>query len=185
MSKPVIYLFGGSNGAGKTTFAKAYLPNENPDGRFLNADEIARGLSPFSPQTMALKAGRLMLEEVRGCIEARQSFGMESTLSGKTYIGLLSEARKAGYEIELHYLWLPNVELAVRRVRQRVRKGGHSVPESDIRRRYQRSIDHLLHDYLPLANRWSIWDNEDSAPDLIADSANDDIVRATEILANS
>ena len=86
MSQPVIYLFGGSNGAGKTTFARAYLPNENPDARFLNADEIARGLSPFSPQTMALKAGRLMLEEVRGCIEARRSFGMESTLSGKTYI---------------------------------------------------------------------------------------------------
>src|ERR1700679_2343389 len=113
MSKPVIYLFGGSNGAGKTTFARAYLPNENPDARFLNADEMARGLSPFSPQTVALKAGRLMLEEVRGCIEARQSFGMESTLSGKTYIGLLSKAKQAGYEIELHYLLLPSAALAV------------------------------------------------------------------------
>jgi len=182
MSQPVIYLFGGSNGAGKTTFARAYLPNENPDARFLNADEIARGLSPFSPQTMALKAGRLMLEEVRGCIEARLSFGLESTLSGKTYIGLLSKAKQAGYEIELHYLWLPNVELAVRRVRQRVRKGGHSVPEPDIRRRYQRSIDHLLRDYLSMADRWSIWDNETAAPILLADSANDDSVRVTEIL---
>jgi predicted ABC-type ATPase len=182
MSQPVIYLFGGSNGAGKTTFARAYLPNENPDARFLNADEIARGLSPFSPQTVALKAGRLMLEEVRGCIEARQSFGLESTLSGKTYIGLLAKARLAGYEIELHYLLLPNAALAVRRVRQRVRKGGHSVPEVDIRRRYQRSIDHLQSDYLPLADRWSIWDNEAAVPILLADSANDDIVRLREIL---
>ena len=182
MSQPVIYLFGGSNGAGKTTFARAYLPNENPDARFLNADEIARGLSPFSPQTMALKAGRLMLEEVRGCIQARRAFGMESTLSGKTYIGLLSKAKQAGYEIELHYLWLPSAEMAVRRVRQRVKKGGHAVPESDIRRRYQRSIDHLLRDYLSMADRWSIWDNEAAAPILLADSANDDIVRVTEIL---
>ena len=182
MSQPVIYLFGGSNGAGKTTFARAYLPNENPDARFLNADEIARGLSPFSPQTMALKAGRLMLEEVRGCIEARLSFGLESTLSGKTYIGLLSKAKQAGYEIELHYLWLPNVELAVRRVRQRVRKGGHSVPEPDIRRRYRRSVDHLLRDYLPLADRWSIWNNKTSPPILLAKSENDDRIRVAEIL---
>jgi len=182
MSQPIIYLFGGSNGAGKTTFARAYLPNENPGARFLNADEIARGLSPFSPQTIALKAGRLMLKEIRGCIAARQSFGMESTLSGKTYINLLSEARQAGYEIELHYLWLPTAEMAVLRVRQRVKKGGHSVPEIDIRRRYQRSIDHLLEDYLPIADRWSIWDNETAGPILLADSANDDIVRVTEIL---
>jgi predicted ABC-type ATPase len=107
---------------------------------------------------------------------------MESTLSGKTYIGLLSKAKQAGYEIELHYLWLPSAEMAVRRVRQRVKKGGHAVPESDIRRRYQRSIDHLLRDYLSMADRWSIWDNEAAAPILLADSANDDIVRVTEIL---
>jgi predicted ABC-type ATPase len=182
MSQPAIYLFGGSNGAGKTTFARAYLPNENPDARFLNADEMARGLSPFSPQTMALKAGRLMLEEVRGCIDARQSFGMESTLSGKTYIGLLSNAKQAGYEIELHYLWLPTAEMAVRRVRQRVKKGGHAVPEIDIRRRYQRSIDHLLGDYLPLADRWSVWNNKTSPPILLAKSESDDMVRVAEIL---
>ena len=184
MSQPVIYLFGGSNGSGKTTFARAYLPHEGPNIRFLNADEIARGLSPFSPQTIALKAGRLMLEEVRGCIEVLQSFGLESTLSGKTYLNLLAEARQTGYEIELHYLWLPTAEMAVRRVRQRVKKGGHAVPESDIRRRYQRSIDHLLEDYLPLAERWSIWGNEASIPVLLADSANDDMIRVNEILSS-
>jgi predicted ABC-type ATPase len=182
MSQPVIYLFGGSNGAGKTTFARAYLPHENTNLRFLNADEIARGLSPFSPQTIALKAGRLMLEEVRGCIEGRESFGLESTLSGKTYIRLLAKARLAGYEIELHYLWLPTAQLAVRRVRQRVKKGGHAVPESVIRRRYQRSIDHLLKDYLPLADRWFIWNNKTSPPILLAKSGKDDKVRVAEIL---
>jgi predicted ABC-type ATPase len=182
MNRPVIYLFGGSNGAGKTTFARAYLPHEGRNVRFLNADEIARGLSPFSPQTVALKAGRVMLQEVRECIASGQSFGMESTLSGKIYIGLLSEARKAGYEIELHYLRLPNVQMAVRRVRQRVKKGGHPVPESDIRRRFRRSIDHLLRDYLPLADRWSIWDNKALSPILLADSVSDDMIRVAEIL---
>jgi predicted ABC-type ATPase len=107
---------------------------------------------------------------------------MESTLSGKIYIGLLSEARKAGYEIELHYLRLPNVQMAVRRVRQRVKKGGHPVPESDIRRRFRRSIDHLLRDYLPLADRWSILDNKALSPILLADSVSDDMIRVAEIL---
>jgi predicted ABC-type ATPase len=182
MSKPVIYLFGGSNGAGKTTFARAYLPSAGTNLRFLNADEIARGLSPFSPQTIALKAGRLMLQEVRECIAARHSFGMESTLSGKTYIRLLAEAKQANYEIEIHYVWLKSADLAVQRVRQRVKKGGHPVPEIDIRRRYQRSIDHFIADYLPLADRWSIWDNRTSDSILLASSENDDTFRATEIL---
>ena len=182
MSKPVIYLFGGSNGAGKTTFARAYLPTAGVNLRFLNADEIARGLSPFAPETIALKAGRLMLQEVRGCIAARQSFGMESTLSGKTYIGFLADAKEAGYEIEMHYVWLMSADLAVQRVRQRVKKGGHPVPESDIRRRYQRSIDHFVGDYFPLADRWFIWDNRSSDSILLANSEDDNRLKVTEIL---
>ena len=138
--------------------------------RFLNADEIARGLSPFSPEKVAVKAGRLLLAEVESCLRAGESFALESTLSGRTYVAMLRNARAAGFMIELNYLWLPSAELAVRRVRQRIRKGGHAVPEPDIRRRYGRSLEHLLADYLPLAHVWSIWDNESSPPILLADS---------------
>lgn len=93
---------------------------------------------------------------------------MESTLSGKTYIGFLRDAKQAGYEIELHYVWLTSADMAVQRVRQRVKKGGHPVPESDIRRRYQRSTDHFIGDYLPLADRWFIWNNVNFRPVLLA-----------------
>lgn len=167
---PTIYLFGGSNGAGKTTFARAFLPTVLPGGRFLNADEIARGLSPFAVETVALKAGRLLLEEVQACIAARESFGLESTLSGKTYVRMLQKARASGYRIELHYVWLRSASMAVKRVRQRVRKGGHAVPEEDIRRRYQRSIDRLLGEYLPLADDWTVWDNRESPAMVLARS---------------
>jgi predicted ABC-type ATPase len=180
---PTIYLFAGSNGSGKTTFARAYLPNIKSLVRFLNADEIARGLSPFAPETVAYKAGRFLLQEVDECLRSRQSFGLESTLSGITYVNLLKRALGAGYEIELHYLWLPSVELAVRRVKQRARKGGHSVPEQDIRRRYRRSVEHLLLHYLSLANRWRIWDNEGRFPKLLADSEKDSIVQLGKALA--
>jgi len=185
MAHPVIYLFGGSNGAGKTTFARAFLPHELAKPRFLNADEIARGLSPFSAESMALKAGRLMLSELHDCIEARRDFGMESTLSGKTYVGLLTAARAEGYVVELHYFWLPSAQLAIRRVRQRVRKGGHSVPEEDIRRRYERSFAHLQSDYLPLADRWRIWNNGAHAPLMIAASEDDSPAQVAEIVRSS
>jgi predicted ABC-type ATPase len=168
MPSPTLYLFGGANGSGKTTFARAFLPHRAEAVRFLNADEFARGLSPFAPETVAVKAGRLLLGEVTECVRARQSFALESTLSGHTYVRLLRSACEAGFSIQLNYLWLPSAELAVRRVRQRVRKGGHSVPEADVRRRYGRSIQHLLADYLPLADGWWIWDNEQNPPQLLA-----------------
>jgi predicted ABC-type ATPase len=117
-----------------------------------------------------VKAGRLLLSEVRQCLEARESFALESTLSGRTHAGLVRRARATGYVIQLNYLWLPNVALAIRRVRQRVRKGGHSVPEADIRRRFSRSLQHLVGDYLPLADYWSIWDNDQNPPCLLAES---------------
>src|SRR3954447_1621719 len=106
--RPTIYLFGGCNGAGKTTFAREYLPSIGVR-RFLNADEIARGLSPLAPEAAAFRAGRLLLADVNDWIARRRTFGFESTLSGKTYIALLQGARDQRYTIELHYLWLPTV----------------------------------------------------------------------------
>ena len=156
---PTIYLIAGCNGAGKTTFAREFLPKEVKCRRFLNADELARGLSPLKPSAGAIRAARLLLTQVDECLRRRETFALESTLSGKTYIRLFRQARQLGFEIELHYLWLSSPAQAIARVRQRVQQGGHPVPAGDIRRRFKRSLVYLLDDYLPLATRWAVWDS--------------------------
>ncbi len=138
--------------------------------RFLNADEIARGLSPLDPTLTAFRAGRLLVEEARALVVAGTDFGLESTLSGKTHQALLQSAKKRGYRIVLHYILLPSVSQAVARVSLRVMQGGHNVPEVDIRRRFERSRRHLLELYLPLADEWMLWDNSSPPHQLIADS---------------
>jgi predicted ABC-type ATPase len=138
--------------------------------RFLNADEIARGLSPLDPGAAVVKAARLLLSEFRSCVANRQTFAIESTLSGKTYNGLFRDASKRGFEIRVHYLWLPTVALAIARVRERVKKGGHGVSSNDIRRRFARSRMLFANEYAPLADRWAVWDNQTSPPTLLAES---------------
>jgi predicted ABC-type ATPase len=172
---PTIYVIAGCNGAGKTTFAKEFLPKEVKCLRFLNADEIARGLSPLKPSAGAVRAARLLLTQVDECLRRRETFALESTLSGKTYIRLFQRARKLGYEIELHYLWLSSPAQAVARVRLRVKQGGHHVPAADIRRRFRRSLEHLTDDYLSLADRWAVWDSRSLPAKRLAISAVDDI----------
>ena len=180
--KPTIYLIAGCNGAGKTTFAKEFLPHEVKCLRFYNADEIARGLSPLDPSAGAIKAGRLLLSEVRDSITRHETFALESTLSGKTYVRIFQRAFSLGCELELHYLWLSQVEQAIARVRRRVRMGGHDVPVADIRRRFKRSLNHLVSDYLPLATRWAIWDNRGLPAKRLATSATDDVNSIRRIL---
>jgi predicted ABC-type ATPase len=167
---PTLHLFAGSNGAGKTTFARAYLRLLDPIPRFLNADEIARGLSPLEPRKLAVKAGRLLLHETQGCLKSKISFGLESTLSGTTHVRLLQRAKSLGYRIELHYLWLPAPELAIRRIRQRVKMGGHDIPESDVRCRFKRSAINLIQIYAPLADTWQVWDNRKKPASLLLSS---------------
>jgi predicted ABC-type ATPase len=168
--RPTIYLIAGCNGAGKTTFAKEFLPSIGVV-RFLNADEIARGLSPLKPEAVAFKAGRLLLTELRELIDRQETFALESTVSGRTYVNLFENAKQRGYSIELHFVWIPDVREAIRRVRQRVAEGGHDVPAKDIRRRFARSIQHLLNDYASLANKWFLWDNSTPPAKLLAESA--------------
>ena len=182
MPAPTIYLIAGCNGAGKTTFAKEFLPHEVKCLRFYNADEIARGLSPLDPSSGAIKAGRLLLSEVRDSIDRHETFALESTLSGKTYVRIFEGALSLGYELELHYLWLSSVEQAIARVRRRVRMGGHNVPAADIRRRFKRSLTHLIDDYLPLATRWAIWDNRGLPAKRLAISATDDINSVRQLI---
>jgi predicted ABC-type ATPase len=168
--KPVLYLIAGCNGAGKTTFAKQFLPHEVECLNFLNADLIAQGLSPLNTRAAALKAGRLLLEEFNKFVAKRETFAVESTLSGKTYMALLKKAKGHGFQLYLHYLWLPTPAVAIARVHERVKKGGHDVPTADIRRRFVRSRTHFVHDYAPLANRWAVWDSRPIPPSLIAES---------------
>jgi predicted ABC-type ATPase len=168
-TKPTIYLIAGCNGAGKTTFAKEFLPKEVKCLHFLNADEMARGLSPLDPAAGAVKAARLLLREVQDAILSRQTFGLETTLSGLTYVRMLINAREREYAVKLLYLWLPSVTVAIRRVRERVRKGGHNVLATDIRRRYKRSLRNLVGQYLPLADEWTLFDNSGREPRVVAD----------------
>ena len=168
--QPIIYLIAGCNGAGKTTFAKSFLPYEAKCLKFLNADLIAQGISPLNARAGAIKAGRLLLAEFHQFVARHETFAFESTLSGTTYIHLLKRAKRGGFRLYLHYLWLPTPAIAIARVRERVKMGGHNVPESDIRRRFARSLRHFTQDYAPLTDRWAVWDNQTSPPTLLAES---------------
>ena len=131
-----IIIIAGPNGAGKTTFARSFLPAEAQCPRFINADLIAAGLSPFAPELEAIRAGRLMIGEIRNCVARGESFALETTLSGLGYLKHIREWRAHNYRVSLYFLALPNVEMAIARVADRVRQGGHDIPESVIRRRF-------------------------------------------------
>lgn len=180
---PTLYLFAGSNGAGKTTFARAYLRQLDPVPRFLNADEIARGLSPLDPQKLSVKAGKLLLHEIQGCLESRNFFGLESTLSGTTYAKLLQQAKFIGFQIEIHYLWIPSPSLAIRRIAQRVKMGGHFVPDADVKRRFSRSLTHFLEIYAPLSDGWTFRNNSVQPASLLFDSANSTLQQVKNFLS--
>lgn len=149
--RPIIYVIGGPNGAGKTTFAREFLPAANVL-EFLNADLLAAGLSPIKPELMMGRASRLLLSRWHDMVASGRSFAFESTLSGKTYATMLKKAKAAGFEIRICYLWLPSVNLSIKRVKERVKKGGHNVPEADLRRRFLPSLRNFFSLYLPIAD---------------------------------
>jgi predicted ABC-type ATPase len=169
---PRAIIIAGPNGAGKTTFATEYLPNEGDCLRYVNADLIARGMSPFDPDLAAVAAGRLLLELIDDYVAAGNDFAFETTLSGRTYARRIQDWKSDGYHVRLIFLWLPSVELAVRRVRQRVAQEGHNVPENVIRRRFASGVANLEQIYKPLVNEWGIYDNSGAAPRLIASGVN-------------
>jgi predicted ABC-type ATPase len=181
---PTLCILGGCNGAGKTTLARELLPRLGLM-RFLNADEIARGLSPLDPSLTAFKAGRLLIEEARGLIAAKASFAIESTLSGKTYVAMIREAKAQGYRFLLHYIRIGSGDQAVGRVALRVRLGGHDVPEDDVRRRFERSRKHFIEDHVPLADEWGLWDNHSPPAVQIADSATHSLEELQTMLASN
>lgn len=170
---PTVYVIAGPNGAGKTTFATAFLPDFVQCREFLNADLIAAGLSPFAPETQNVRAGRLLLARISELAEERADFGFETTLSGRTYATLLRKMKSRGYRVVLFFLWLPSAEMAVARVANRVKQGGHRVPPEDIRRRYAAGVSHLLRLYLPISDGWWIYDASRLPPKLIASAERD------------
>lgn len=166
--RPNLYIIAGPNGAGKTTFARKFLPEYVKCLEFINADFIAGGLSPFAPQRAAIHAGRLMLEQIRSLAKRGVDFGFETTLSGKTYVRLLRGMKKGGYLIHIFFLWIPNVKLAIERIKLRVQNGGHHIPEAIIHRRFSRSLPNFILFYQPLADSWIIFDNSENTPKMIA-----------------
>ncbi len=164
-----ILIIAGPNGAGKTTFAQEFLPNEAQCPAFVNADLIAAGLSPFAPEVAAVKAGRLMLEQIHDYARKGESFAFETTLSGKTYARMIPTWRKAGYHVTLIFLRLPTPEMAIARVRLRVREGGHKVPEDVIRRRFKAGWRNFETIYRDIVDGWAMYDNAGDEPILITE----------------
>lgn len=162
-----IIIIAGPNGAGKTTFAREFLPHEAHCPDFINADLIAAGLSPFNPEAAALRAGRLMLEEMASRVAQARSFAFETTLSGSAYARQIPDWRKRGYHVKLVFLSLPSAEMAVARVAARVEQGGHSIPEPVIRRRFETGLRNFHEVYKRLVDAWALYDNSDTFPVLI------------------
>ena len=167
MNAPKIVMIAGPNGAGKTTFARAFLPEEAQCPRFINADLIAAGLSPFAPETAAIKAGRLMLREIEHCVARRESFAFETTLAGLVYLRHIQAWRSLGYHVSLFFLSLPLMELAVARVAERVAQGGHDIPEPVIRRRFAVGLRNFENHDRAAVDAWAIYDNSGDEPMLM------------------
>ncbi|MCU0783305.1 MAG: zeta toxin family protein [Verrucomicrobia bacterium] len=161
------HVIAGPNGAGKTTFATEFLPLYANCRNFINADLIARGLSPFDPNAGLLRAGRMVLERIAEFTEARTDFAFESTLAGRAYVPLLRRLKKSGFRLHLFYLWIPSAELALLRIRDRVESGGHNVPERDVRRRFDRTLANLFTLYRPLFDTLHFFNNSSDTPRLI------------------
>jgi predicted ABC-type ATPase len=156
---PDVFMIGGANGAGKTTVALTLLPKYLDVYEFVNADEIARGINRVRPETANLAAGRTMIGRINDLIAARKNFAFETTCSGQHHLKTLIRCKQAGYTITLIFLWLPSADMAVQRVTQRVKQGGHPIPEEVIRRRYAGGLRNMVKIYLPTAEKALIIDN--------------------------
>ena len=168
---PKIIVIAGCNGAGKSTLAPYLLRDTLGLTDYVNADTIAQGLSAFSPEKVAVEAGHVMLKRLRDLAERRETFAFETTLATRFYASWIAELKQQGYEFYLLFLWLDDVELAVERVKERVKLGGHSIEESTIHRRYFRGLRNFFELYQPLADSWALYDNSYRGnPILIADS---------------
>lgn len=168
MAEKSLYIISGPNGAGKTTASYTVLPKILQCKEFVNADEIARGLSPFNPESVAIEAGRLMLKRIKELLHRNESFSIETTLSTRSYFRLVEQAHRQGYEVILLFFWLKSPEQAIERVAERVAKGGHGIPQNIIIRRYWEGLDNLFKIYMPIVDTWVLVNNGEMPRSIIA-----------------
>jgi predicted ABC-type ATPase len=169
MSEKQLYIIAGCNGAGKTTASYTILPEIIDCKEFVNADEIAKGLSPFQPDRVSFEAGRIMLNRVNELLNSNDNFAFETTLATKSYKDKIKRAQKQGFVVTLLFFWLENIELAKERVKTRVLEGGHNIPEKIIERRYFNGIANLFNIYIDIVDTTLIFDNSNGAHELIAE----------------
>lgn len=171
MPDKTLYLIAGCNGAGKTTASFTLLPDVLDCREFVNADEIARGLSPFQPEKVAMEAGRIMLRRVDELLSRGETFALETTLATKLYQQKIRIAQQQGYTVVLLYFWLSSPQLAQERVKTRVSEGGHYIAPDVIERRYWQGLSLLFANYLPLVNRALLFNNSSGKPILLANKS--------------
>jgi predicted ABC-type ATPase len=165
-------IIAGCNGAGKTTASYAVLPKILDCDEFVNADEIARGLSPFNTEKVSFQAGRLMLSRINELLDKGEDFAFETTLSTKSYKNLILEAKEKNYQVTLLFFWLNTQDLAVERVKTRVREGGHHIPENIIRRRYEKGLNNFFAIFKDIVDEWIFLNNSKKDAKVIARNFN-------------
>ncbi|MBQ2334054.1 MAG: zeta toxin family protein [Prevotella sp.] len=163
-----LYIISGCNGAGKTTASYTVLPKILQCKEFVNADEIARGLSPFNPESVAIEAGRLMLKRISELLQRNESFSIETTLSTRSYFRMVEKAHSQGYDVALLYFWLKSPQQAIERVAERVAKGGHDIPKDIIVRRYWEGLNNLFKIYMPIVDTWILVNNSETPRSIVA-----------------
>lgn len=179
MKEKNLYIIAGCNGAGKTTASYSILPEILNCKEFVNADEIAKGLSPFQPETVSFEAGRIMLNRIDELLQKEVDFAFETTLSAKSYISIVKKAQSQGYFVTLIFFWLNSIELAKQRVKVRVTEGGHNIPEDVIERRYIRGIKNFFEIYLQKCNNVMLFDNSNKLPILVAEKEINEEIQIT------
>lgn len=170
---PNLYIIAGCNGAGKTTASFTILPEMLDCDEFINADEIARGLSPLNYEKSAIEAGRIMLKRIDQLIKNNKDFAFETTLASKSYIKTIEKVKRRNYNVNLIFFWLESPALAIERVRLRVQEGGHNIPLKIIKRRYFSGLKNLLEYYIPKCDYWMIFNNSESPAEFIAEGFSD------------
>lgn len=183
MENPKLYIIAGCNGAGKTTASMSVLPEVLDCREFVNADEIAKGLSPFKPEEEAIEAARLMLKRIDSLLALRTSFAIETTLATKSYRNLVLKAKDLGYQVILLFFWLPNPGMAERRVATRVASGGHDIPLDVIHRRYWAGLQNLFDIFIPIVDFWSLYNNSDGIETIVENNRIIDKIVFTKIKA--
>ena len=184
MKQPTLYIIAGPNGAGKTTASLTLLPEMLECSEFVNADEIARGLSPLNPDSVRIRAGRLFLRRIKKLLSTNETFAFETTLSTRSFVPFIHAAKDRNYHIVLLFFWLYSEEMAIERVKYRVSEGGHNIPLADIRRRYKRGIKNLVNLYSHRVDRWAIFDYSTSSPEMIVKGSGENVEVKDEFIYN-